>query len=217
MIKRAKFKIAELLTHSHALINNSLSDETILALVGKFGYGREQFEEGLRLHAQAVTAVESKQAAFGEQLVCTRRVEETRQRAEEAYQELAAVARAVLSDVTPGIHELHLDQDMPRSTAAFSVGFDIMIAQAQYMLEEGSPLGDVLTLERLAAMQDCLQAYTEADHAQEAAKGDAQQATRDQDEALLRLWDWVRSYQAVARLALRKHRRQLRKLGIGRR
>src|SRR5207247_6176027 len=54
-----------------------------------------------------------------------------------------------------------------------------------------------------------------ANQRREAAKGAAQQATREQEAALQAVSDWVGQYTRIAKVALRDKKHLLEKLGIG--
>ena len=88
----------------------------------------------------------------------------------------------------------------PRGTAAF--------IQAGYTLFDNAR--DVAALadfgydaDKIAAERAKIEAYDQANQAQEMAKGSAQQATQDQDAALAAMSDWVAQYLKIAKVALR--------------
>jgi len=57
-----------------------------------------------------------------------------------------------------------------------------------------------------------IRAFDSANQRQEAAKGSAQQATREQDETLKNLDNWVSQYIKIARVALQGKKNCLNKL-----
>jgi hypothetical protein len=99
----------------------------------------------------------------------------------------------------------------PRGTAAF--------IQAGYTLFDNAR--DVAALadfgydaDKIAAERAKIEAYDQANQAQEMAKGSAQQATQDQDAALAAMNDWVAQYLKIAKVALRGKKQLLEKIGV---
>ena len=68
--------------------------------------------------------------------------------------------------------------------------------------------------DKIAAERGKIEAYDQANQAQEAAKGSAQQATQDQDAALAKMNDWVAQYLKIAKVALRNKKQALEKIGV---
>jgi len=67
---------------------------------------------------------------------------------------------------------------------------------------------------RLQSERAKITAFESANQAQEAAKGAAHQATREQDAALAALRDWLAQYIKIAKVALRDRKQLLEKLGV---
>ncbi len=88
----------------------------------------------------------------------------------------------------------------PRDTAGF--------IQASYTLFDNA--GEVTALadfgydaDKLAAKRAKIEAYDQANQAQEMAKSAAQRVTQDQDAALAAMNDWVAQYLKITKVALR--------------
>lgn len=67
---------------------------------------------------------------------------------------------------------------------------------------------------RLTAETARIAAYEQANLAQEAAKGKAQQATDVQRHSISALHTWIAQYRKIARVALRHNPQALEKIGI---
>ncbi len=206
---RPKTTIAEQLNAAQVAINNSLADEEIQALVSGFGYSAETLAGGCELYERAQAAVNTQKLAAGTQQDATQALLEARKVATDAYQALAKVARAVCDPAQ--LTALGLSGKMPLDTAGF-------LAAAYTLFDNAANFGSLsrfgYTAEKLAAERGRITAYDEANQKQEAAKGAAQQATREQDAALQALNEWMAQYLKIAKVALREKPQLLEKLGV---
>jgi len=208
---RPKNTIAEQLNAAQLAISNTLDDTEIQALVAKLGYPAEMINEGWELYQAAVHAVNAQRAAAGAQQETTRLHDEARKAAKDAYQALAKTARAIFIDDQAQLEALGLHGTMPLATAAFIAAAITLFENAQGVLELAKYGYDA---DQLTAEQAKIAAYIEADNRQEAAKGAAQQATREQEAALRALNEWVAQYIKIAKVALREKAQLLEKIGV---
>jgi hypothetical protein len=206
---RPKSTIADRLNAAQLAINNSRTDEEIQSLVTAFGYTSARLTEGCELYERAQAAVQAQALAEGAQKGATQVELDAKKAAADAYQALARVARAACSPSQ--LSALGLGGKMPRDTAGF-------LAAAYTLFDNAVTIpslsGFGYTSEKLAAERGRIAAYDEANRKQEAAKGAAQQATREQDAALQALNEWTAQYLKIARVALREKPQLLEKLGI---
>ncbi|MBN1310327.1 MAG: hypothetical protein JXB30_02830 [Anaerolineae bacterium] len=210
-MSKPKNTIAEQLNRAQLAIANTLGDEEIQTLVTALGYPAEVMSEGQVLYKAAVLAVNAQRAAAGAQQDATQEQSEAREVAQDAYQALAKLARAIFVDDKARLEALGLRGEMPQATAEF-------IAAAITLFENAKGVPELVDYgydaDRLAAEHTKITAFVEAENRQEAAKGTAQQATREQDEALKALNDWVAQYIKIARVALREKTQLLEKIGV---
>ena len=205
---RPKASAAQQLNAAQLAIANSLADPEIKSAIAQFGYTTTKLNKGKALYDAALAAVNAQKSGKGEQKTATADLKVALTDARDAYQALAKVARATLSkEEQTG---LGLGKE-PRGTAAF--------IQAGYTLFDNA--GDVAALadfgydaDKLAAERAKVEAYDQANQAQEMAKGSAQQATQDQDAALAAMSDWVAQYLKIAKVALRGKKQLLEKIGV---
>jgi hypothetical protein len=202
--------IDDQLDTAQVAIDNSLADPEITALVGGYGYSAEKLAEGQALVDAAQAAVNAQGAAAGRQKSATATFNDAQTQAFDAFQALATVARAAVSD--PGqLKVLGLEGPMPRKTGAFR-------NVASQLFENAASIPALTQFgydaARIAAEAAKLAAYVTANDQQEIAKGAAKQATTDQDAALTALNKWTAQYLKIAQVALRVKPDLLKKLGI---
>lgn len=201
--------IAAQLNAAQLAINNSLADEEIQALVEGFGYTAEKLGAGSALYDSAMAAVSAQKSAAGAQQLSTQALQTAQTTAFDAYQALSRVARAVCDPAQ--LTALDLNGIMPRLTAAF-------LAKAYTLFDNAASLTALSDFgydpAKLSAERAKISAYDQANQRQEAAKGAAQQATREQVAALQALSEWTSQYTKIVRVALREKPQLLEKLGI---
>ena len=121
------------------------------------------------------------------------------------------MARAVFGKDKAQLNALGLSGSMPKDTAGFIASAYTLFDNARSL----SALADYgydsvkLQSERLK-----IAAYDTANQGQEAAKGAAQQSTREQDAALQALNSWISQYLKIAKVALSGKPQLLEKLGV---
>jgi len=196
-------------------IVNTLADQEILTLVAGNGYTVEKMNEGKALYDKAQNDVNVQIAAAGAQYQATALLKIAEVEAHDAYQAIAKVARAIFVNDSARLAELGLTGKMPRATADFTTAGYAVFDNALKIPEIKSALNTCGYDEaKLQSERAKIEAYDRADKAQEAAKGTAQQATVDQDNALAEMNAWVAKYIKIAKVALRKKKQLLEKIGI---
>lgn len=203
--------IAERLNSAQLAISNSLADAEIQSLVAAYGYSSAKLTEGSDLYQGALAAVTAQKAAAGAQKQSTQELADAEKSARDAYQSLSKVARAIFKDDKARLTALGLTGTAPRSTAEFLASAPALFdnaAGAPALAEFGYDAG------RLESEKEKIAAFNLANQRQEAAKGAAQQATREQDAALTALEAWRAQYIKIARVALREKRQLLEKIGV---
>jgi hypothetical protein len=214
MPSNPKRSIAELYKKCRVAIHNSLADPEVLALVGAYGYDAQRLAQGKQLLERSLQAYEVKEACAGAQRQATAETDRARLEAEDAFLALVRVARAVFKTDEPALTALALRGRVPASTAAFLGRADQLFDNARLPEVQQGLQAYGYDAARLQAEYKRINAYREADQVQEAAKGTAQQATADHDEALALLRDWIAQYIKIARIALRHQPKLLDKLGL---
>jgi len=167
--------------------------------------------DGGREYEAALAAVAAQKSAAGGQRQSTQELAEAEKSARDAYQSLAKVARAIFKDDKARLTALGLTGAAPRATAGFlasAVSLFDNAAGAPTLAEYG------YDAERLESERAKIAAFNLSNQRQEAAKGAAQQASREQDMALTYLEAWRAQYIKIARVALRSKSQLLEKIGV---
>jgi len=170
--------------------------------VAAYGYSPAKLNEGQALYEAALA---------GGQRQSTQELAEAEKSARDAYQSLAKVARAIFKDDKARLTALGLTGAAPRATAGFlasAVSLFDNAAGAPTLAEYG------YDAERLESERAKIAAFNLSNQRQEAAKGAAQQASREQDMALTSLEAWRAQYIKIARVALRSKSQLLEKIGV---
>jgi hypothetical protein len=211
MPTRPSSSIAERLNAAKLAIANSLAEAEIQSLVAEYGYPAGKLIEGNALYERALAAANTQKSAEGAQQQATQELNQAEKSARDAYQSLAKVARAIFKEDKPRLTALGLSGAAPRDTAGF-----LASAAALFENAAGAPsLADYgYDAERLAVEREKIAAYSSADQRQEAAKGAAQQASREQASAFAALDAWNAQYIKIARVALRDKSQLLEKIGV---
>lgn len=208
---KEKTSISLLLHGAQVAIDNSLADPLILGAVAEFGYTEEKLTAARTLHDEAVKAVHEQKLTSGTQQTATASLKKAEEEASNAYQDLAKVARAIYVGTPDKLVPLGLDQRMPRTTALFIAAAYKLFQNATLQTELADYGYDAARLEAETAK---IAAYEQANLAQEAAKGAAQQATAIKNERLDAISNWLAQYRKIVRVALRENPQALEKLGI---
>jgi len=215
MATRPTNTIGKELNAAQLAISNSLAESEIQSLVAAYGYTAARLEEGRSLYEAALKGVDAQQAAAGAQRQATEQTMASYSGAVDAYQALAKVARAVFIRQPARLSALELNARMPLRIADFLKRAYTLFDNASTLPELKGALGAYgYDQARLESERGRIVALDQANHAQEAAKGAAQQATQDQEAALKALHEWRAKYIKVARVALRGKRQLLEKLEV---
>ncbi len=196
-------------------LKNSINNQEILSLVGAKGYSQEKLHEGLGLVDEAREKVGAKPAALGSQKDATSATIRAGKLAMESYQDLANIAKANFRDKPQKLAMLGLDKPMPRNTEELAerglalvgnIAKDDEIKTA--MADHGYP-AEALMAER-AKFEECKRLEAE----QKSAKGQKEVTTDESQAAMEALDDWMMEYKRIAKVALRKRKNLMEKIGI---
>lgn len=208
-------KIEDKLNAAKLAIQNTQGDDELQSLVGAYGYNAAAMQEGLALYTKALEAYGKQKALAGSQKDATARLKEFEAEAREAYQGLAQVARAVFKSDRAVLKSLNLEGNMPALASVFISRAYVLFDNAANLAEAKETLSRYgYNAQKLAEERAKIEDFDEASQAQEAAKGTAQQATRDQEAAIDAMIGWLMQYLRIAKVALRGKPELLEKLGV---
>ncbi|MCS7052740.1 MAG: hypothetical protein NZM09_03275 [Ignavibacterium sp.] len=204
----------KILKLSETVINNTLNDPTILQKVSEFGYNSEKLNQGKQLLENANEKYEQSLLLSGKQQDLTESVKEAFAIAKQAYQDLSNVAKAVFKNDKGKLAQLGLTSRMPRTIAEFIVSGIALFENIEKSDEIKNKLQEYgydnakIKTEKLKIIE-----LQNIDNQQEAAKGEAQNATKEKEKAIKDLYDWTMQYLKIARVALKQNKQLLEKLG----
>jgi hypothetical protein len=215
LANRSSKTIADQVGTTQIIIGNTLNDPEIQDRVAAYGYTQVVMNNGKQLYAAAVAALNAQIAAAGALRDATVGRKVAKATAQIAFQDLSQVARAAFARDKHRLTALGLTGVMPRKSAPFLVAAFTLFDNSLKLPEMQTALAiygyDPTRLQNERAK---ITAYENTNQAQEAAKGAARQATRDQDVALKVLHDWVSQFVKIAKVALRDKKELLGKLGV---
>lgn len=215
MASRTNRTIAKRLGSAKQIIENTLNTAAIREAVAPFGYSEAKMGTLRALHEAAQAAVPNRATGTGSQREATRKAHTLEDAARAAHGNLAAVARAVLSDTPERLTTLGLDRPTPAAAPDFLLAANALFAGIEKdgaikaLLAEASYDDKKLQSERARVA-----AFEQATLAQKASIGGARRATALQNAALKALDAAVARYVKIARVALAGRPDLLATLGI---
>ena len=214
-MKRPMTSISERLNKMQLAVSNTLGDPVIKDLVAAFGYGEDKLNEGKELYVNALMSSNIQTAFAGTQKDNTGKVLKAEKTARNAYQDLAKVARAIFKNDKAKLKMLGLEGKMPSRIGEFLGTAYTLFNNAEQVEEVKKELAKYgYTDKKVAAEKQKITDYDVANQQQEAAKGSAQNSTREQDAALEKMDEWYAQYVKIAKVALKDHKELLEKLGV---
>ena len=220
MSSKSKQSIAQQLNAAQVAISNSLADAGMIKLLAEFGYTAAKLKQGQKLYDTARLAVNAHKKLSGEQQYKTSEVNKITKNALDAYQALAKVARAVWQKDKSRLVALGLQGAVPKTTAGFLTAAYTLFDNAvePYPTSSATSSGELAdygyTKTKLASERAKIAALDKMNQVQEMAKGEAQNAARDQQAALKDLNEWMAMFVKIAKVALRSKREYLEKIGV---
>ncbi len=196
-------------------IDNGLHNSEVAERLSRFGYTAEKLQEGWALYEQAQQLYQEQEDRYGDQFGATDAFRKAWEEAKELYGKHLTIARMLFKGNRDIEQDLALEGKRPQ---AFNPWLEVAVqfydnALAQTaILERFAELG--LTAEMLQEGKAKVEAVAAAEHAQEVARGKAQEATRRRDEAFAALGAWMEDYLTVAKVALKDAPQLAEMLGI---
>ena len=231
MPTKTKHSIAEQLNAAQVAISNTLVEPGISKPMAEYGFPAARVKEGQKLYDAARLSLNAHKTLSGEQQYKTAEVNKITKAAYDAYQALAKICRAIWVKDKARLAALGLQGKMPQTTAGFLTAAYVLFDNAakgkivppppppNNNLDAIDAAGELAvygyTKAKLAAERAKIVALDKMNQAQESAKGEAQNAAREQDAALKALSEWLAMFVKIAKVALRDKREYLEKIGAG--
>lgn len=207
--------IDQLLLKSGIAINNGLDNSEIAGYLAEYGYSAERITEGKTVHTTASQYNQQQTQEQGEQIQATIALNGALEAAKAPYMKYVTIGRIAFRKF-PGIMiKLELTGDRKQSysgwTSQANIFYSNLLADAD-ALAKMSEFG--VTSEKLLAGQALVTTVEEKLAAQKKEIGEAQNATKERDQAIDQLQEWYSDYIEIARIALEEHPQYLEILGI---
>ena len=194
---------------------NSLNDAEIQGYLTPFGYDTVRLEEGKALYETALALHQKQKVEYGEQFAATDARDAAQNNADAEYMRFVKIARVALKNDRAAAQKLGIDGRRKQT-------FSGWLSQVKQFYANALPDADILsklagygvTPEKLQAGQQLTDEAEAANAAREKEKGEAQQATKDRDEAVDIMDEWMSDFKKIARIALADKPQLLEKLGI---
>ena len=210
-----KKTIAEQLNLAQVAITNAPKDPEILKRLGNYGYTPARLKEGQVKLATAREAFALHLSLTGAQHDSTAKVNKVTKEAYAAYQALAKTARAIWPKDKAMLDTLGIKGTMPKTTAGFLSAAYTLFDNAQGNADSSKSLAEYgYTKTKLTAERAKIAAFDNTNQLQEASKGAAQDAAKNQLAALNDLNEWMARYIKIAKVALSDRKQLLEKMGI---
>ena len=207
--------IEDFLLNSTILIENSIKDAEVTALLNEFGYTPEKLVAGKALLDKANELHVKQKKEYSEQYTATSVLDEKFALMQKTYMIHFKVAKVACMEDTEKRNKLGLLGARKQTIAGLLDQATIFYESAtneagiqESMAEYG------ITKEKLDAGKALVDDAVKAKVEKERETGEAQQATANRDKAFDDLSDWVSKLRKIARIALAETPQYLEKLGI---
>lgn len=200
---------------ARVLIDNALSNPTILTYLEEYGYDLDRIQSGRQLYETAWNLQLQQQKEYGDQIGATADRDRLWATASATYIKFVKIARIAFKGNTGAITQLGLGGDRKQSLSGWLMQanqFYDHILGNDGLLDKMGEYG--ITRAKLEAGKAETDAVAAANLLQEQEKGEAQEATRKRDIATDALDEWLSDFTAIARIALEPEPQLLESLGI---
>ena len=208
--------LANFFTAAGLMLDNARDNPEIAAALDAFGYDADKIGEGQALLEAAQALYDAQIQEYGEQYAATEAFREAFKQADKQYGAHRRLAKLAFKNDIERQANLRLNQRKPQ---VFSVWYEQARHFYQVILEDTEGQAELarykVTLEELQGAQEKVEQAFAQNDAQEQEKGEAQQATKDRDEAIDALDEWLADFKEIARLALEDNPQLLEALGLG--
>ena len=211
----SEMTIDQILYESRLRINNSLGDSKVLYAVSPMGYPEAKLNEGADLLGGTTTLVETQKKEYGELDEAQASFAAERKETNQTYMDMVSIGRVALKNDVKAITTLELNGRRARTISAWlkqTLGFYRAILANDEWKAALAVYGQ--TEEILTTQVAAIEGVAAASESVRKEKGDAQNATKERDEKIEELVDWVNDYEVIARIALADKPQLLEKIGI---
>jgi hypothetical protein len=210
-----KQTLESILDRARIAIENSLSNPTIQAYLAEYGYTLTKLQAGQQLYQTASDLHQRQRREYGEQIEATADRDKLWDTAHNTYMKFVKIARVSFKNNSGIATQLGIQGERKQSFSGWLLEANQFYANTlgnDSILKTLAEYG--ITPAKLESGKAEVQALAASNLAQEKEKGEAQEATKERDDALDSLSDWMSDFVAIARIALEPEAQLLESLGI---
>jgi hypothetical protein len=208
--------ISDFLSVARLLIENAIAKQEIRVAVEVFGYDDQRLQEGQNLLEEAEALVAKQAKEYSDQYEATAALNQAWEQADEVYTIHRKLAKLALRKEPEKQKKLLLHLRKKRNLSDWLHQATVFYKN---VLEDGEIQADLqrfnITTEKLQEGATYVEGVADWDEKQEREKSEAQVSTKERDEALHALEEWVIEFREVAKIALQGNSQLLEALGLG--
>jgi len=205
-------KVEQQLTDAQIVIDNALNNPSIRKQLESYGYDVKRIKAGKELREKAMMLHSAQKKEYGVQYGATDALLAARQEAATLYKKHLTLARMALPGNRGAWNTLQLNGARKRNFAGWVSQARVFYTNVLDIAAELETFG--VTQAELETGQAMIEAVADARARQQQGKSKAQQTTRQRNEALQALNQWMDDFMTVARIALRESPQELEALGV---
>jgi hypothetical protein len=196
-------------------LTNALAQEDIKAALAELGFTEARLNEGLALYQAADTLYQKQKREYTDQYLASEALQQAWDEAQIAFRKYATAAKLALMEQATLKNSIGL-----HSGRKFTLPEWITLTRTFYGTALQSPAilerfaVYAVTVEKLQAGLQLVDKVEELKGKREIEKAEAQQVTRDRDEAFAQLDRYMYQFTKVARVVLDDKPKHLEKIGI---
>ena len=207
--------MSERLVSAKMALTNALAQEDIKAALAELGFTEARLNEGLALYQEVDVLYQKQRREYTDQYLASEALQQAWDEAQIDFRKYATAAKLALMDQSTLKNSLGL-----HSGRKFTLPEWITLTRTFYGTALQNPTilerlaGYAVTVEKLQAGLQLVEKVEELKGKRDIEKAEAQQITRERDEAFTRLDRYMYQFTRVARLVLEDKPKHLEKVGI---
>lgn len=194
----------ERLSVAKQALHNALNNDDLAERLAKRSYTAEKIQIGVGFQSTAQYSFEAQIREYGDAIAATEEFDAKRHELRETAKEMRSIARIAYKD-KPELQQLFgLNRKLKKSWNGWITQTESMINNAfqkPELIETLAPYG--YPEEEFTRIKEELTALPQLKSNRESESAEAQQATRDRDEAIDTLDEWMQDFFTIAKIAVK--------------
>jgi hypothetical protein len=196
-------------------VNGALSSPEVLGMLSVYGYTQEKINEGAELAANVMSMMTLQTKEYGDKFTSTEELTKMFGECYGRYMIIIKLARITFKNEKGILYTLRATGKRKRSYSGWLSDARALYGNLLQNVEWVNEIGRFgVTRERLESEYSLVQEFERLYHNKLKEAGEAQQMTKDRDDAIDELSNWHSDFRAVARIALYEKPQLLEILGI---